>query len=125
MRIRLFVFFILSVLSINAQNLIEIGITSSSNQVRIVNLKQNGLILLDKSNSGLLKIKKIDRDLNVLWDVDTDISSKVSFLDEYYDGKFLYLLLGKFSISELDITLIKRSIEFLALASIPLIIEEF
>ena len=93
MRIRLFVFCVLSVLSLKAQNLLEIGITGSGNQVRIVNLKQNGLILLDKSTTGMLKIKKIDRDLNVLWDVDTDLSSKMNFLDEFYDGKFLYILL--------------------------------
>ena len=73
--------------------MVQIGIQGANNQVRIVNLKQNGLILLDKSNAGLLKIKKIDKDLNVAWEVETDISNRVSFLDEFYDGKFLYLLL--------------------------------
>ncbi|MCP9768716.1 hypothetical protein EGI22_12390 [Lacihabitans sp. LS3-19] len=112
MRIRLFVFCVLSVLSLNAQNLLEIGIAGSSNQVRIVNLKQNGLILLDKSSSGLLKIKKIDRDLNVLWDVDTDLSSKMNFLDEFYDGKFLYILLEQKN--SINYQLLKISTSFAA-----------
>ena len=112
MRIRLFVLCVLSVLSLKAQNLLEIGISGSNNQVRIVNLKQNGLILLDKSTTGMLKIKKIDTDLNVLWDVDTDLSSKMNFLDEFYDGRFLYILLEQKN--SINYQLLKISTSFAA-----------
>lgn len=93
MRIKTFVFVFFAYLGVQAQNVVQIGISGASNQVRVVNLNENGLIVLDKSSSGLLRIKKLDNDLALLWDVDVDIATKDNFLDEYYDGKFLYLLL--------------------------------
>jgi hypothetical protein len=112
MKVKIFVFLVLCFLGVKAQNMVQIGIQGANNQVRIVNLKQNGLILLDKSNSGLLKIKKIDKDLNVAWEVETDISNRVNFLDEFYDGKFLYLLLEQKN--SINFQLLKISTSFAA-----------
>ena len=112
MKFKLLVFLVFGFLGTYAQNMVQIGIQGAINQVRIVNLKQKGIILLDKSNSGLLKIKKIDNELNIVWEVETDVSNRVSFLDEYYDGKFLYLLLEQKN--ALDYQLLKISTSFAA-----------
>jgi hypothetical protein len=112
MKVKFLVFFVFCFLGSRAQNMVQIGIQGASNQVRIVNLKQNGLILLDKSGAGILKIKKVDKDLNVAWEVETDISNRVSFLDEFYDGRFLYLLLEQKN--SINLQLLKVSTSFAA-----------
>jgi hypothetical protein len=112
MKFKLFVFLVFGFLGSKAQNMVQIGIQGANNQVRIVNLKQKGLILLDKSNAGLLKIKKIDKDLNMAWEVETDISNRVDFLEEFYDGKFLYLLLEQKN--SINYQLLKISTSFAA-----------
>jgi hypothetical protein len=75
------------------QDRLQIGISGSNNLVRAVNLKEKGLILLDKAPNGYLKIKKFDKNLGLVWDIDTDLPAKVNFVDEFVADNFLYLLL--------------------------------
>ncbi|MCA0365135.1 MAG: hypothetical protein LCH67_13920 [Bacteroidetes bacterium] len=95
MKIKFFLFFlILSTFSFG-QEMLQIGITGSNNQIRVINLHEDGMVLLDKAPNGLLKIKRIDKDLNMVWDVESELLSKESFLEDYYDGRFLYILLDQ------------------------------
>ena len=73
--------------------MVNLSVAGSSSQVRAVNLRENGIILLDKSPDGLLNIRKVDTTLHVVWETRTEIPAKVQFIDEYFDGKFLYIIL--------------------------------
>jgi hypothetical protein len=93
MKIKLFVFFVFSTFFGFSQNLLNIPVSGNSSQVRAVNLKENGIMVLDKASDGVLNIQKIDTALNVVWETQTDIPNKANFIDDYYDGKFLYIIL--------------------------------
>lgn len=88
-------FFFLFFISISSfgQDKIQIGITSPSNLIRVVNLKDKGIIQLDKASNGFLKIKKFDQNLNLVWDLDSELPTRTTFVEEFVDDKFLYLLL--------------------------------
>jgi hypothetical protein len=77
----------------HAQEKIQIGINGMSSLVRVINLKEKGVIQLEKANNGLLKIKKLDQSLNIVWDISTDLTDRTDFVEEFLDDKFLYLLL--------------------------------
>lgn len=93
MKIRLLVLLVCSTFLGFSQNLLNIPVSGNSSQVRAVNLKENGVMVLDKSSDGILSIKKIDSSLNVSWETETKISNKTSYIDEFYDGKYLYIIL--------------------------------
>lgn len=76
------------------QDLINIPVAGNNSQVRTVNLKENGVIILDKSSSGVLNIIKVDTSLAVSWETHTDISAKEDYVDHFYDGSFVYLILA-------------------------------
>lgn len=76
-----------------SQGLVNIPVSGNSSQVRAVNLKESGIIVLDKSSEGILNIRKVDTTLHVVWETHTEIPGKTNFIDEYFDGKFLYIIL--------------------------------
>lgn len=93
MKIRILLFFVLSPLLGLSQNLVNIPVAGNSSQVRAVNLKENGIIVLDKNSDNMLNIQKIDTSLNQVWETQTDIPAKANFIDEFFDGQFLYIIL--------------------------------
>lgn len=76
-----------------SQGLLNIPVSGNSSQVRAVNLRESGIIVLDKSSEGILNIRKVDTTLHVVWETQTEIPVRASFIDEYFDGKFLYIIL--------------------------------
>jgi hypothetical protein len=94
------------------QNMVQVGISGSSNLVRVVNLKEKGLIVLDKAPDGRLVMRKFDKNLSILWDIDTDLPNRADFLEEFVDDKFMYLLLDTKSSNTLNV--IKVSTSFAA-----------
>ncbi len=94
MRIKIFLFLLIGLVAPTfAQNIVNIPVPGNSNQVRAVNLKDSGIILLDKSSEGVLRIQKWDTDLNKQWETRTEIPEKTNYIDEYFDGRFLYIIL--------------------------------
>lgn len=60
MRIKIFLFLLIGLVAPTfAQNIVNIPVPGNSNQVRAVNLKDSGIILLDKSSEGVLRIQKM------------------------------------------------------------------
>lgn len=76
-----------------SQSLVNIPVAGNSSQVRAVNLRESGIIVLDKSSDGILNIRKVDTTLHVVWETQTEIPGRTNFIDEYFDGKFLYIIL--------------------------------
>lgn len=93
MRIRIVFVLLLSFFSGYSQDVTHISVAGNSSQVRAVNLKESGIIVLDKSPDGMLNIRKVDTTLHVAWETQTEIPAKANFIDEYFDGKFLYIIL--------------------------------
>jgi hypothetical protein len=93
MRINLIVLFLFLSLGSFAQSIVNLPVAGSTNQVRAVNLRESGLIVLDKASDGLLRIQKLDTSLHVNWEISTEIPGKTNFIDEFFDGKFLYIIL--------------------------------
>lgn len=93
MKIKLFCLFILFVFcKLHAQDQVYIGINASEKNVKCINLASKGIILLDKSDDDVLKIKKIDTTLTLNWELSVNLEAKSSFIDHYFDGSYLYLL---------------------------------
>jgi hypothetical protein len=118
MKIKLTLFFILFGLQLIAQEVLQIGVSGLQNQVRVINLNKQGILLIDKSPGGDLKIKRIDSDLNFVWEVQSEISNRETFVDEYYDGKFVFILLEQKSTQSFSV--LKISTSFAALQKINL-----
>ncbi|MBL0303110.1 MAG: hypothetical protein IPQ23_15675 [Cytophagaceae bacterium] len=116
MKIRILLFLLFGFFVSSAQEMLQVGISGSNNQIRVINLHEDGMVVLDKASNGLLKIKRIDKDLNIVWDVDSELLSKESFMEEYYDGRFLYLLLDQRN-SE-NFSVLKISASFAAIQKI-------
>ncbi len=93
MRIKFFFFLLLIVGTANAQNVLNLPVLENNSQVRVINMGSSGLMVLDKSPSGDLKITKVDTTLAVVWETQIDIIAKASFVDDYFDGRFVYLIL--------------------------------
>lgn len=75
------------------QHVLNIPVSGNSSQVRAVNLRESGIIVLDKSSEGILTIRKVDTAMNVAWETQAEIPGKAAFIDEYFDGRFLYIIL--------------------------------
>lgn len=108
-----FLYFLLLSFSVSfAQERIEVPLSSASNLVRVVNLKEKGIVQLDKSSNGLLKVRKFDNNLLMVWETEVDLNTKLNFLEEYVDNNFIYLLLDN-RFSE-KLTVLKISTSFAA-----------
>lgn len=75
-----------------SQDLITLPVESNSAQVRAVNLHENGIMVLNKYKDNIL-IQKIDTSLHTVWEQNTQVPDRAEFIDEYFDGKFLYIIL--------------------------------
>lgn len=93
MRIRILFILLFGFFTGFGQRLVNIPVAGNSSQVRAVNLRESGIIVLDKSSEGILNIRKVDTTLHVVWETQTEIPGKANFIDEYFDGKFLYIIL--------------------------------
>lgn len=93
MRIRILFVLLFGFFAGFSQRLVNIPVAGNSSQVRAVNLKESGIIVLDKSSEGILNIRKVDTTLHVVWETQTEIPGRTDFIDEYFDGKFLYIIL--------------------------------
>lgn len=109
MRSRYLLFFVFFTFQSLAQDLLNIPVAGNNSQVRAVNLKENGLIVLDRSSVGILNIVKVDTDLNVSWETQTDISAGDDYIDHFYDGNFVYLILAARNNKNLSIVKISTS----------------
>jgi hypothetical protein len=122
MKIKLIVFFLICSVFGFAQSKIQIGINGTNSQVRVVNLKTNGAMLLDKSVDGVLSIKKYDTSLVLNWEVETELGTRLNFVEEFVDDAFVYILLetrqgGNFTL--LKISTAFAAIQKLSLVSLP------
>lgn len=93
MRIKILFVLLFATFTGFSQRLLNLPVEGNSSQVRAVNLRESGIIVLDKSSEGRLNIRKVDTTLHVVWETQTEIPGKANFIDEYFDGKFLYIIL--------------------------------
>lgn len=76
------------------QNVLKVPVDGNGNQVKVVNLQDAGVFILNKTERDILDIKKVDSDLKLVWETQTEIPAKAELIDEFFDGKYLYLVLA-------------------------------
>jgi hypothetical protein len=72
---------------------IQIPTKADNNGIRIINLKEKGFVLLDKISPQVINLKKFDAGLLYEWDVQLPTEESDIYLEDYFDGSFLYLAL--------------------------------
>ncbi len=77
---------------VSAQSFIQIPIESKANNLKIINLKENGLMVCQKTENEQIQFRKYDANLLFEWEIKSQFNSKYTYLDDYYDGNFLYIV---------------------------------
>ena len=93
MKLKILIFLVFNSFFVLGQEVLNIAVSGDNSQVRAINLKENGVMVLDKTSSGDLNIFKIDTTLTLNWETKAQIPGKVNFVDHYYEDNFLYIIL--------------------------------
>jgi hypothetical protein len=74
-----------------AQSYIQVPLDASANNVKIINLKEKGILICQKTENDQIKFRKYDTNLLYEWEIRSPFNSKYIYLDDYYDGNFVYI----------------------------------
>ncbi|MGL4632558.1 MAG: hypothetical protein ACRCVT_15250 [Leadbetterella sp.] len=74
------------------QNVIQLGIESKDRDFSIINLKENGVLLIDRVKPYLFSFQKIDTTLQKEWKIDLEVSPQSQIYNRYTINNSLYLL---------------------------------
>ncbi len=92
------------------QSFIQVPIESKANNVKIINLKENGILLCQKTENQQIKFRKYDTSLLFEWEIKSQFNAKYTYLDEYYDGSFVYIVFESDKNNSLEIFKIASNI---------------
>ncbi len=108
-----FVFYFLLVSGIiSGQERVELPAENGVSSFRLINLNDEGFIILRKGQDGLLNVRKYEPDMSLAWESAAEIPNRSEFAEHYTDGGFLYLLLDNKSTREFE--LLRISVSFAA-----------
>lgn len=97
---------------------IEFPVALNKDNHDVINLGQNGILVVNKIDNDDAILLRFDSNLNKVWDINTKIPNKYIFSEYVVDGEFVYLLFSGKSLSEFMI--MKLSMNFAAIQSFPI-----
>jgi hypothetical protein len=74
-----------------AQSYIQVPLEAKTNNVKVINLKEKGILICQKTENDQIKFRKYDTNLLYEWEIRSPFNSKYIYLDDYFDGNFVYI----------------------------------
>jgi hypothetical protein len=121
MTFRIIIAFFLSINIGLSQSYIQVPLEAKENNVKIINLKESGILLCQKTENDIIKFRKYDSNLLFEWEVKSPFGSKFIYLDDYFDGNFVYIAFESNSEKTLEIFKIAANIAVVNQISLPIL----
>jgi hypothetical protein len=75
----------------SAQSYIQVPMEAKASNIKIINLKEKGILVCQKTETDQIKFRKYDTNLMYEWEIKSPFNSRYIYLDDYFDGNFVYI----------------------------------